>query len=565
MKKLLQLIRVLFKCGAVGKAETSNSAVGDTKTLITLGIGMAAIVGTFMGGQYAAEHLNLLGSGSAVFTTILSAAGMVSFFMTMMTAVNQLYLSSDLDVLITLPFSPMQIVTAKMISISAYPLGICSVLAIPTAVGFFLKSEGLSPLFIPAIVIGALLLAIYVLMLVASLLMIVMRLFRFVRSRNIISIVTTMVMFGLTMGYIFLTSNHDTLDEAQAVGFFKQLNGISSNLGLLFPTVGFSVDAAFGQPMALLYALLCTVGIVVLLIILAKTIYFSAALGMTDANGSRTPIKDAEMKKYTAKASLGRTLARREVQTILRTPAMITNGYLYSIVVPFVIIIPLAINLVNSFVTEMNAAGAAFSLDMMLQMFHELNLSPTFYLIGGSLFSMLIASLAVALSCLSRFMISREGKDFAVLKTMPITGRKLVAVKRNVAMSFNGISGLIIPVLIFITLAVLQIFPIWVSAVCIVVNICWIVLMIDFCATVDVQKPNLNWETETDVMKSNYPGMILLGISFAVLIGVIFLLASGSVIVQSQDLILAIVLCAVPVVGAVVCDIRLMKAADTLF
>jgi len=560
MKKLILLIRVLFRCGKPGKAEQSNSAVGDTTTLISLAVGLAAAVGMFFAGGYAAEHIEQLGSGDMIFTTVLTVAGMVAFFLTMMNAVNQLYISSDLDVLITLPFSPMQIVTAKLVSVGVYPALICFGLSIPAAIGYAAKAEGLSALFIPSMVIGALLLTVYVVALVASLLMIIMRTFRFVRSRNMLSVISTLIVFALTMGYILANPGSQELGEAQAVGLFHTISGVSKSLGFLFPTAGFSVDAAFGEVIGLVYALLAVICALAVLTLLSRTIYLSAALSMTDANGSREKISAAGMKKHTAQHSLRGTLARHEIRQIFRTPALITNGYLYSIVAPFAIVLPIVFKGLDELKSMTEAEGLTLRLEDLRVLAAEI--PPMLLLFCGALFGLLMAAFAVSLSCLSRFMISRDGKDFALIKTMPIRARELVFVKRNVALIINSISGFIFPAVLFIVLAALGLFPIWVSALCIISDFAWIVLFIDICAATDVKKPNLNWETETDVTKNNTTGVVILLVSFGTIIGLGFLMSNMYDTIKSFA---GVVVCAVPIVSAVICDIRLSRLADRLF
>ena len=98
----------------------------------------------------------------------------------------------------------------------------------------------------------------------------------------------------------------------------------------------------------LLEAVAITVAALALLMVVARLFYFSAALGMQDATGHKVRMSDAELRKATRSSGVRASLRHREIVTILRTPAMITNGYLYSIVLPLVLMVPLFFRFTSS-------------------------------------------------------------------------------------------------------------------------------------------------------------------------------------------------------------------------
>lgn len=87
--------------------------------------------------------------------------------------------------------------------------------------------------------------------------------------------------------------------------------------------------------------------------------------------------------------------------------------------------------------------------------------------------------------------------------------------------------------------------------------------MISICALGDVKKPNLNWDNEADVCKSNNIGVLVFIVILFASIGAAFLLMKF----EPSDLVMLLVSVAVLaacVIGAVVCYLGLMKAADEL-
>ena len=555
MSKQWELIRLFVKCGRVGKAEQKDSAVGDTAKLVEVALGVAVVVAMFFAGRYGAQHQDLFGAPGPVFQTLLCFVCIVGFFTSLMQVINQLYMSSDLDVLVAMPFTPSQIVMGKLVSVSLLPLATSVGFIVPAAVGYFVGDGGLSPLFVVALVVGSVIAAVYSVCLAAALVMVLMRCFKFLRSRNVVSLFAALVTFAIAILPMLVQTGTGTVDAQAAAGVFAAVSSAFGPIGYAFPFISQVVDASQGNLVALAVALAIGVASVAVAVVFARLFYFDAALAMTDANGARKTLDEDDLRKRSASRSLSRELFNREIRNIVRTPALLTNGILLSIVFPVIFIVPLAANIGGSF------AEQGFSTDMLSNVANAIPASIAIAVV--SIIGLVFAGLGVGMSSLGRFVISREGKDFEALRAMPIPMQTLVSAKRNAAMLFNGISGFVMPALVLVAAAVLGILPAWISLVGVVLSFAWLLALVNLCATIDLKKPNLNWESETDVCKNSVVGVIIVIASLAVGLGAMMVLGITG-FPDSLDVAVAAAFVALPLAAAAVTEHRLHAAARAL-
>ena len=565
MKKLLLLIRVLRRCGKAEKSASETSAhTGNISDLMAPVLGLAIAVGMFFAGRYLAEHQARMGSMESIFSTIMVLGCICSFFLSIPKVINHLYMSNDLDVLVTMPFTAMQIVTGKLVSVAALPMMICCGMIIPCGIGFGITAGGMSAMFWVGLVLSAILLALCMVAAAGIIIILLMRVFRFIRSRNMISILSTLLMFGLTMVYVFYSRSTATVSEEQVSQVFVSISGALSGFTTAIPVIAMSLKAmTTGEALPLLEAAGITAAAVVLVFVVARLFYFSAALGMADANGKKVLMSSEELRRSTRAQSMRRSLRTREFRTILRTPSMITNGYLYSIIVPCVIVVPLAIQMYSSVAGKLQEAGMTLDLETIRESIRSFNIGWPVWCLLIVAVMLFMSTMSVSMSVLSRGIISREGKDYYALKALPLPMETVVMVKRDVVLVFNGISGVLIPWLAFVAGAVLQIVPVWTVAASLVVGTACMVFLVDFCCLFGVRKPNLNWEAEADACKQNYPGLILLVVYFVLLL--VGLVMFGDYDVDAQLMsVIGGVAAGLPVVLAFVLDGMLRKEAGQL-
>ena len=562
MKKLLLLLRVLRRCGRASKdTAAASSHTGSLTDLMMPICGILVMVGMFFAGRYLALHEATLGPALTLFPTVMLLGCIMAFFLAVPLVINQLYMSNDLDVLITLPFTDLQIVVCKLISAGRMSFLLCCGAVIPCGLGIGLYAHCFDALGWVTMVLSGPMLGLCMISMVTVLIILVMRAFRFVRSRNAISLISTLLMFGLTVACFMLSQS--SLDVGEMDHALTAVAASMSGLTNAIPVITLCMQAMQGGGiLPLLEALALTVAMVAVLIVLARLFYFSAALGMQDANGTKSRMSDEDMRRSTRASGMRTALRRREIRTILRTPTMLTNGYLYSIVLPFVVLVPILVKLGQSLNESMQQVGASLLLDVVRQMLEQMAPTWEFWVIGIVALELFLTSLSVCFSTLSYGCISREGKDYAILKSLPLPMETVVMVKRDVALLFNGISSVLFPTILAIVGVALRLMPAWTIAVVLVQGAAGLVLMVDVCSLLGLRKPNLNWESEADACKSNYPGLIIWIALLVIMVGAAFVLSDLDLTGLTGAL--AIGCCVLPLVLAIVFDMRLHSAAAKL-
>ena len=563
MRKLLLLCRVLRKCGHAEKTDASASAhTGNLSELMGPILGVAVAVAMFFAGRFLAQNQAVMGTPEVIFNTIMTLGCIAAFFLTIPQVINQLYMNNDLDVLITLPFSDMQLVGARLLNVSRLPLLITCAAIIPCGLGFGITAGGFGVLFWVGLVLSAPLLSLSMVSLAGILIILLMRAFRFIRSRTMLSVISTLIIFALTMVYVAFNNNSASIDMTQV---FAVLSSSMSGMAKLFPAIGLCLSGMLGGGvLPLLGALAITAALIALLLLCARLFYFAAALGMQDANGRKMRLTTEALDKRTRASGLRAALRRREIRTILRTPALINNGYLFSIVLPIVSQIPLGIQLYHIFTDALAGAGMVLTLADIRSFIAQMNIGWETWCLAVSGLSLLMSSLAVGASVLSRGCISRDGKDYYTLKAMPIPAETLVMAKRDVAMVFCGISGVLLPVGLVIAGAVIGVLPVWTIAVTLVTAVLWLVFAVDLCCLFGVNKPNLNWDAEADACKNNVPGLVLWIVCLVLLLAALVWVADSEMDMSLVLRIGGIAFCVLPVVLAVVFDTLLRGAAARL-
>ena len=154
-----------------------------------------------------------MGTVESIFSTIMVIGCLVSFFMSIPQVINRLYMSSDLDVLITLPFTDMEIVVAKLVSVALMPMVLCSVVVIPCGLGYGITAGGFGAMFWVGLVLSAPLLALTMVSVAGILIILLMRAFRFIRSRNMISVISTLLIFACMVGYSLMSTNSASISS----------------------------------------------------------------------------------------------------------------------------------------------------------------------------------------------------------------------------------------------------------------------------------------------------------------------------------------------------------------
>lgn len=446
-----------------------------------------------------------IGQSDALLTLILVAGQMVTLIFGTIGILNSLFFAKDMEFLLSLPVKPMHIFSAKFTVTFLGEVAIMMLFLLPgvivygvnlhMGIGFYLKALVVG-FFAPAIplAIGAIL-SIPLMRLVGAL-----------KNRGFAASLVGIVLFA---GLMFVSMNMSNVMEnvaensGQVAASLLQEGGLASMIARVFPPAlwGGRAMAASGGDAALNMLLFIAVSIVALAAAYLLAIAFyrkgAAAQLETSRGGGKREIGQMDTKASTQV----RSLFVNEWRSLLRTPTYAINA------LTTIIIGPLMLVLMSDSLSEIPADAL------------KAITSEAFWLIA------LIVGAAVsffaAINPAASTTLTREGRVYYLLKTLPVEPRQIFKAKFLVAYSISFGAALLflsaplfigveLPVVLFgVILAMIVSFP------------CTALGMM-----IDMNNPKLNWTTPQQAIKQNFNAFLGMLASWA-LMGIFALAAYG--------------------------------------
>ena len=163
------------------------------------------------------------------------------------------------------------------------------------------------------------------------LVVLIFRIFGFIRNRDITVALGGIFTFGLSIAYIYFSNQlHGEETGKAAAAAFNAFSSVSS----VFPNIEFMKKFMFeGRAWALLVSVAATAVIVVLAMLAVKAFYFSSALSMK-ATASRKKAVSEETLRSGKKNDVLKALTDYEAKSTRRNPAFLIYGYVMSFAWP---------------------------------------------------------------------------------------------------------------------------------------------------------------------------------------------------------------------------------------
>ena len=432
-----------------------------------------------------------------------------SLILSIKNIVTVLYTADDLPVLLPMPFSAGQIVTAKLAVSLKFPVILSFVLMNAVFLGFGLRA-GMGAAYIIGTILSSFLIPVTGLAVAAFLTVVIFKVFGFIRNRDVMVVISGILTILLTIAYLIVSSlnNDDSADAA--------LNTLSvvSDLSDAFPNISFmSVFMFEGSVLGLLISLGVTAAVIALALLAIKFFYLSTALSMQNTGTSKKAVKKS-MLSNDKKLSSRKALFSYESKNTRRNPSYLIYGFAMTFIWPLFFCLPVFFGGSTKF-TSMKSpldTGAALFCSLLLG-------------ITASCF-------ACGFNILAGTAFSREGGSFSMLRSMPVDFNDYYKSKRNFAMlicSLGSVAYIIIIGIVCVVFGIVSIADSWVilfgALVCFFVNSVLVNLML----MDNAKKPVFNWDSETEISRK---------LSFingaAIIIGFVFYIALFVVIIVSS-------------------------------
>lgn len=338
-----------------------------------------------------------------------------------------------------------------------------------------------------------------------------MRIFKNIKNKEMISTVCSFLMIIIICGASMMVNR--TPDAAEMANLVLANKNLLSKLNIIFPNLTFAGNAlVHSSILSMLLFLLLAALFLILFLFIADRIYLGGVMGMQEVTSKRHKMSQTEKESYSRSKGPIKAYALKEFKLLFRTPVYFMNCLMTPIIFPLLIGIPIIISLTGSKVdltpllTQIQTtAGSTVTALLLLLSF----VLPIF--IGGSCM--------VTSTC-----ISREGQGYIFMKYIPMSYRDQLRGK-----ILNGFLVCLAATMPY-TLICTVLGMIFLNANFLVIIFCPVItvltlLLINYAALwADLTNPKLIWESEQAAVKQNFTATILL---FAVWI-VGFAIAGGA-------------------------------------
>lgn len=542
MHKFFILTKILLKSGLGMTPVTKNgssqnkkrSAGGNSQLLllVVLAVCLLPLAGSlFAFGRTFYHTFAQLNMPETPVQLLCYAASFTVLVFALPYVVSVFFLSSDLETLLPLPLKPWQIIGAKFTAVLIYEYLIIALFILPPFIGYGFEAQG-GVLFWLFMILVVLVLPVIPLIYASLIAILMMRVFKNIKNKEMISTVCSFLMIFIICGASMMVNR--TPDAAQMANLVIANKNLLDKLNIIFPNLTFAGDALVHSSIVsmLLFILLAGVFLVIFLFI-ADRIYFGGVMGMQEVTSKRKKMSQMEKESYSRSKSPVKAYAIKEFKLLFRTPVYFMNCLMTPLIFPLLIGIPIIISLAGSKVSLLpiltqlaSTAGNTVTAVLLLLSF----VLPIF--IGGSCM--------VTSTC-----ISREGQGYIFMKYIPMSIRDQLRAK--ILNGFLICLAATLPYTIICTVLgmVLLNANFLVIILCPVITVLTL-LMINYAALwADLTNPKLIWESEQAAVKQNFTATILL---FAVWI-VGFAMAGGAfalyIILGLPSILIALFFCIV--------------------
>lgn len=403
-------------------------------------------------------------------------------------SLNVLYFSKDLKILLRMPIYPKDILHAKFFNmiISEYQMEVI-MLGIPMIVyGILTKVIFLFYIYMFLVL---LILPIIPILLTSLIIAIIMRFTNFIKNKNKVLYITMIISMFL-MGFVtMIFSNNQTISVSGFRNIILKTNGLAESIAdyfiLIKPIMNtlLNYDNIDGLKNLILYYLESIICYFIIIFIISK-IYLKGAIGTTINSDKNTKceFKELNLKDFESK-KISKTYIIKEWKTLLRTPIFCIECVIMPLLYPICIL---------AIVLFLMQFAKLVGLDLIESFKSIVNssLGISIFLIVGQVFYMLNFSSIIA--------ISRDSNNAILIKFLPIDLYKQFKIKIRIGILINTLASLIVSIAFLIfTKKLLFTFIIFLS-------LCFINVIGEKCKLlIDLQNPQMNWNSEYTMMKQN--------------------------------------------------------------
>ena len=481
------LTSIIFKNSRrrIVEANKKENVLGGLAFLIVFG----AIGATMAAFSYSMTTQLQEINQAYTFTNILLLMNFfILFAKSVFESLNVLYFSKDLKVLLRMPIKPKNILHSKMLNmiVSEYEMEII-MLAIPMMVyGILTNATGLFYAYMIAIL---LILPVIPILLTSLIIAIIMRFTNKIKNKNkviyITLILTTLIVSMITSSF----NSQQDFSVSSIKNVMLKANGVAETIAdyfiLIKPIMNtlLNYDNTTGLKNLVIYIVENIVCYLAVIWIMSK-IYLKGAIGATINSKKNTKKDNSELTlKDFKKRNKYKTYILKEYKTIMRTPIFFIECIIVPVLYPFFIFFT---------IIGMTEFAALVGLDLWEKI---RNVATTPF---GLAITLGVGQIFYMMNFTSIISISRESKNAIVTKYIPIDLKKQFELKIFLGTFFNMVASILVTIFYYMCTKNLYV-SIVIFVMLYLINRMGEKLKI----LIDLNKPQLVWDTEYTMMKQN--------------------------------------------------------------
>ena len=477
--KIRTLITVLQKCNGKAFIGDDNALISPKAAKVLVYCSLLTLTGILSLGvyfvhPYIAWFISIKGLTQALMLLLL----ILSFVLAIKDIVVVLYTADDLALLLPMPFSASQIVWAKLAVVSAVPLILSFIILNSVCLGFGIR-EGIGASFIIGTVLSSILIPVTGIFAAALLVVIVFRIFGFIRNRDIIVGLGGIFTFGFTIAYIYFSNHFGSEGSGNATAALHAFSSVSA----AFPNIFFMNRFMFEESIpGLLFSLAATAAVIVLAMLAVKAFYFNTALSMHNTGSRKKAVSEASLRRV-RKSDVLMALTAYEAKSSRRNPAYMIYGFAMSFLWPVLFALPFVFGNHSLF------SSIVFPLDTV----------PA--LISSVSFAMTASCFSCGFNILPGTAFSREGSNFCVIRALPVDLENYYKSKRNFSTLICSLGSVLYVVILgiaCIAAGAISIGNSWTILAGACVSFLLNLTFINILLLTDSRKPRFDWDSDTE-------------------------------------------------------------------
>jgi len=319
---------------------------------------------------------------------------------------------------------------------------------------------------------------------------VVMRFANLSRKKDLFKILGGLVVIVLAIGYQFALqkSGPNIADPAYLQNLLTDPNGLMNLISQVFPSTRYlalalvNADKLAGISNLLIFAGLSGLAVGAAWLV-GEMLYFQGLVGSSETTSRRKRLSQTDYQREGKRMPSLLAYALKEVRLLIRTPTYFMNAVMTNLFVPVLL-------LVSFMLRSRNQPGP--------KPWEALLIDPA----GQTILMLAVIGIIIFMAgtnAIAPTSISREGKEFYISKFMPLAYKKQIQAKLLSALGF-GILG----ALIFVIAArILMPVDLTLLAMILVVGLVATVPVVEVGLLLDIARPKLVWENETQAFKQN--------------------------------------------------------------